>query len=199
MAYNAFQDYFGLSNIAWQLEDLEKLVPQRTCSDEDDICNELCLNLIDGFSSFDPLEVIRNDAHEDFLQNGVEVDLDDLDRYQTQLRERTVCEQADTTNSNPVLDEYLARRNKNRKSKKGCAFCKNNGEPHDIAMSHALKDAEGRVVCPVLRKYTCPLCGVSGDNAHTIRYCPKNDGNLSCVALLKTSRISTGKRRKDKP
>ena len=195
--YNTFQDYFGLSNIAWQLDDLEKLVPQQNCSGEDTCSNELCLNLIEGFSSFDPLEIIRNDAHEDFQQNGVDVDLDDLDKYQAQLRERTSFEQSES-DCNPVLNEYLAlKRNKNKKAKKVCVFCKNNGERPDVFMSHVLKDGDGRVVCPVLRKYTCPLCGVSGDNAHTIRYCPKNDGNFSSIALLKTTRIATGKRRKD--
>ena len=44
---------------------------------------------------------------------------------------------------------------KRRKSKKPlpteCVFCKNNGEIANFYRSHILKDAEGKVVCPVLR------------------------------------------------
>ncbi|VDP75252.1 unnamed protein product [Schistosoma mattheei] len=36
-----------------------------------------------------------------------------------------------------------------------------------------VKDRFGRVTCPILRKFTCPLCGATKDRAHTIRYCPR--------------------------
>ena len=55
-----------------------------------------------------------------------------------------------------------------------CVFCRNNGESETFYTSHCLKDAEGKVTCPVLRAYTCPLCGCNGDQAHTIKYCPEN-------------------------
>lgn len=55
-----------------------------------------------------------------------------------------------------------------------CAFCKNNGENESVFKSHILKDPEGRVLCPVLRMYRCPICkNEGGDEAHTITYCPK--------------------------
>ena len=54
-----------------------------------------------------------------------------------------------------------------------CLFCENNGEAEEIYMSHPLKDALGKVVCPILRSYTCPKCGESGDYAHTNKYCPE--------------------------
>lgn len=53
-----------------------------------------------------------------------------------------------------------------------CPFCKKNGEMPEFYTTHKLKDCWGRVICPVLRAYTCPNCGVSGDNAHTVNYCP---------------------------
>ena len=55
-----------------------------------------------------------------------------------------------------------------------CVFCRNNGETESFYTSHYLKDADGKVTCPVLRAYTCPLCGANGDAAHTIKYCPEN-------------------------
>ncbi|XP_033624527.1 nanos homolog 2-like [Asterias rubens] len=59
-----------------------------------------------------------------------------------------------------------------------CVFCKNNGESEEMYTSHVLKNSLDKVACPRLRAYTCPLCGVNGDTAHTIKYCPSNLGSL---------------------
>lgn len=64
-------------------------------------------------------------------------------------------------------------------AKRLCVFCKNNGEVESVYASHILKDDDGRVLCPILRAYTCPICGDSGDTAHTIKYCPQNTGQNS--------------------
>ncbi|XP_044875616.1 nanos homolog 1-like [Mauremys mutica] len=53
-----------------------------------------------------------------------------------------------------------------------CVFCRNNGAPQEVFGSHVLKSLDGRVLCPILRAYTCPLCSARGDNAHTVKYCP---------------------------
>lgn len=54
-----------------------------------------------------------------------------------------------------------------------CGFCYRNGETAQIYRSHHLKSADGMVACPILWNYACPLCGATGDNAHTRRYCPQ--------------------------
>lgn len=57
-------------------------------------------------------------------------------------------------------------------SKALCAFCKRNGEAKHVWSGHSLRDAGGRVLCPVLRSYVCPQCGATQDRAHTRRFCP---------------------------
>nr|QFQ59534.1 nanos1 [Clogmia albipunctata] len=64
------------------------------------------------------------------------------------------------------------QKSKDRKSVE-CKFCKNNGEDERQYKSHQFQDADGKVQCPVLRKYECPICHQSGDSAHTVKYCPK--------------------------
>lgn len=85
-------------------------------------------------------------------------------------------------NSNP-LETYMTFKEQRKKKKppkvEHCVFCKNNGEDSSLYSSHILKDETGRVSCPVLRSYTCPLCGSNGDNAHTVRYCPLGTSNPS--------------------
>jgi len=63
-------------------------------------------------------------------------------------------------------DKTNQRKKQWKNAKTECTFCKNIS-PH--YQSHSLKNSLNVITCPVLRAYTCPLCG---DNAHTVRYCP---------------------------
>ncbi|XP_041824532.1 nanos homolog 2-like [Melanotaenia boesemani] len=54
-----------------------------------------------------------------------------------------------------------------------CRFCKQNGESSRVYWSHTLKSDNGKVTCPILRNYICPICEATGDHAHTRRYCPQ--------------------------
>ncbi|XP_071497169.1 nanos homolog 1-like [Diadema antillarum] len=89
-----------------------------------------------------------------------------------------------------------------------CVFCKNNGESEIVYGSHKLKSEDGRTTCPILRAYTCPLCGTNGDRAHTIKYCPLSKemtsptgpGTIGSIgsggsSQYRTPRTSTGRRR----
>ena len=77
-----------------------------------------------------------------------------------------------------------------------CVFCKNNEESEKVYKSHVLKDVYGRIQCPILRLYRCPICGnPGGDAAHTIRYCPKSKAHHRKLETLTTANSKREKRR----
>ena len=87
-----------------------------------------------------------------------------------------------------VVDEIVRQakiRRKNGGKKEVCVFCRNNGEKEQIYTSHTLKDACNNVACPILRLYQCPICHASGDQAHTIKYCPFAEKDSTCIKLFK--------------
>lgn len=208
-SYKPFEDYLGFNDIAWNRRDLvsnltrlRKVSPSfQVNSTDGEFLSAGSFRRDEGVEPF-ALDEMRKDSLEDFRHNGRDVELDELDSYQVELRRHTSF--SVQQESNPVVLELMAFKERKKaarkaKLKKLCVFCKNNGESVSLYASHVLKDEEGRVCCPILRKYTCPLCGVSGDNAHTIRYCPKNEGNVSStpsLVQLTTGRLITGKRRR---
>lgn len=84
-----------------------------------------------------------------------------------------------TNNSNHKFgaanEKKMDKKNSIKKKKLDdhCVFCKNNGVDEILYKSHTVKDIKGRVLCPKLRAYQCPICGADGDQSHTVKYCPK--------------------------
>ena len=171
-----------------------------------------------GFSWDMPSPVLLNPL-DDFASNGIDCDLDDIDKImrrndlEKNVRSSALGQgrAAELFNSNnDSQNAYLpkarllsmireAERNKLNKRKKPakvCVFCKNNGECATVYESHQLKDDAGRVMCPILFDYKCPKCGAKGENAHTLKYCPKSsDAYVDSKALRSTARTAAGKRR----
>ncbi|XP_048000165.1 uncharacterized protein LOC125237211 [Leguminivora glycinivorella] len=88
---------------------------------------------------------------------------------------------------------------------KMCSFCRKNGETPMVYTTHCVKEKVGNrnvVTCPILRSHVCTTCGVSGDNAHTITYCPvlrsTNNGMRlkSTTITLKSTRIKSDGRKR---
>lgn len=76
-----------------------------------------------------------------------------------------------------------------------CNFCKHNGESRHVYESHPLKTLEGVVICPILRHYVCPVCGATGGQAHTLKYCPFNGDQKALKSLYRRSRRNSTSRK----
>jgi len=81
----------------------------------------------------------------------------------------------------PPLFKTMQSKKKPKKTRKlpsFCVFCKNNNETESVYSSHVLKDTDGKVVCPALYIYKCPICNNTGHDAHTVKHCPYNPEQL---------------------
>ncbi|XP_077551890.1 nanos homolog 2-like [Haemaphysalis longicornis] len=72
------------------------------------------------------------------------------------------------------------------------------GEWRSFCSTPVLRDPlTNAVVCPILRKHRCEICGATGNNSHTRSYCPMKPEGTHNMALLKSSlRNSTHRRRR---
>jgi len=133
--------------------------------------NLICLGAIPEYH----LDYVRSIEWYDFYTNGIDHDLDEYDVYQIRLRSSpSRFRSAHNSNQQSIPRGLFDSRGTGGCKHRSCVFCKNNGEPLSVYGSHTLKDDCGRVTCPILRRYTCPICSSSGDLAHTLKYCPLN-------------------------
>ncbi|XP_071949065.1 nanos homolog 1-like isoform X2 [Antedon mediterranea] len=140
--------------------------------------------LVSCFSSDDDMERLRFD----FKKNGIDSELDPAEDFNS-------CSGFQPFNPLSFLDKNFKstggagtkKVGRRRISPDWCVFCKNNGEVETVYMSHVLKNGDGKVRCPILRKYTCPICGMNGDHAHTIKYCPRNREDRPNIQSTRTS------------
>lgn len=75
------------------------------------------------------------------------------------------CVNTDNNTINKLVEHY-------------CTFCYKNHEPPEVYGNHLVRD-DTRTTCPKLRALRCKHCNGTGDNAHTIKYCPFLYSNYS--------------------
>lgn len=117
-----------------------------------------------------PLDYARTIESYDFCINGIEKELNEYDIYQINLRSK--YSERDNATAKPPSKISGQENSWFKPQYLTCRFCQNNGEPLSVYRNHSQKDKHGRVTCLKLRHYTCPICGSSGDKAHTIKHCP---------------------------
>lgn len=177
--FHLFRDYFGLSH----------LVQNTTLCDEDGNEFEKFYKFTYNRSRGDSIGSDR-DSISSSGSSGISAEFDlKLENHFTSkavgssLAPGSTLSTRSLTNLKRTDIDTVARNRKNRENKKNrnanvCVFCRNNGETKKVYSSHVLKDADGNTTCPILRAYTCPLCKASGNDSHTIKYCPRNkNGN----------------------
>ena len=160
--YSPFGNYFGLADKIQSIKDIKFqstfLYPSITCLNPE-------------AAPFVP---------NNFTQDSSSSISSDSSSSSSSAESRSPSPTLESTNQNDFQMQYkltLQRKrailNQNQYSKvRFCIFCQKSGKPIVTQKSHTLRDENGCVVCPFLRATVCPLCGATGDDAHTIKYCP---------------------------
>ncbi|KAH9520326.1 Nanos 2 [Bulinus truncatus] len=153
------------------------------------------------FMAIVPIDSILDEFH----NNGKTKDLDEMDILMIQSRRRYWINKDSGSDQAGTGDETFSRSNvieETRRSltclrplgnRKHCVFCKKNKEETYVYSTHLLKNECGEITCPILAKFICPLCSATGKKAHTVKYCPMNDGYSTVDYLLRTPRNGAGK------
>uniref|UniRef100_A0A8C7T489 Nanos-type domain-containing protein n=1 Tax=Oncorhynchus mykiss TaxID=8022 RepID=A0A8C7T489_ONCMY len=75
--------------------------------------------------------------------------------------------------------------------RKFCSFCKYNGQPESVFLSHSIKNQDGDMMCRYLQLSLCPLCGVTGAQAATMHHCSPLVVFLAFCELIKNNKKVT--------
>ncbi|XP_077992549.1 uncharacterized protein LOC144446619 [Glandiceps talaboti] len=193
--FRPFQDYFGLAKIVtnareaarvWSMED--------PLADEDFDVDKLFFSPITR-ERFDSTGSSASSAS-DFSLNGTDRDFEFSSFGFSDFQVPRIPSPLDLVQNGRSVGLRRGKQNRKKPGQQVCVFCRNNGESESVYATHALKDGDGKVTCPILKAYTCPICGANGENAHTIKYCPLGKGEEQpSMKLLKSTRSSTGKKR----
>ena len=173
--YRPFEDYLGLSAL------VKNLNLNLTTDDTSTIQYGTTRS-----SSTSSAEHNANDFH----LNGIDVDMEDNNEGFQPFQPV----------SRNVSRLPLMNRLKRTPTYIGVYFAKIIRSPRWFMVVISWRTPKGEQLAQILRNYTCPICGVSGDGAHTIKYCPLNKEETSIdttsANLLKAPGTTTSTRKK---
>lgn len=159
--YSCFNDYFGFN-------ELVKPLPLRY-PDTLLIGNQTpTLDCPSSAGWKDGWKAVESPVKDNAVSEGAESVED------SQLYTPATSPPSSSTTPPSTVASTVKKGNSKRSKAQVCVFCRNNGEDESVYSTHALKSPDGKVTCPILFAYECPICRASGENAHTLKYCPRN-------------------------